>query len=371
MKRTVVLLAIALLTGGCSTSAQDLPLPGSRIGGPTYQIDAAFDDALNLAEGAPVKLDGVTIGRVLTVAAENFTARVRLDIRESTRLHRGATARLRATTPLGELFVQIDDPAQGVVLADGARLGADDTSAAPTIEDTMTTTSLVINGGGLAQLQTIVREANLALGGRETTARDLIGRLSRTAETLDASMDDIDATLEALAQVSVILDQRSSTINAALKEFPPAARALRKNTDELVALLAGIDDLGDVTKDVIDKSRQDLLSTLQKMGPVFEDLNALDQELGPGIDTLVAFGKLIDRGVPTDYLNVYLRFQLNNMSVGLGTIAAPQVVTPDPDGKGGLLGTPLVPPDLLAPGGSPSGSKGLLGGLRGLLGGDR
>jgi phospholipid/cholesterol/gamma-HCH transport system substrate-binding protein len=343
-------------------------LPGSRIGGSTYQIDAAFDDALNLAEGAPVKLNGVTIGRVLTVTAADFTARVRLDIRESTRLHEGATARLRSTTPLGELFVQIDDPSRGAILADGARLGAGDTSAAPTIEDTMTTASLVINGGGLAQLQTIVRETNRALGGREATARDLVGRLARTAKTVSASMDDIDATLEALAEVSATLNRRRSTINAALREFAPAARALRKNTDELVELLEGIEELGDVSEDVIEASRTDLLSTLRKMGPVFEELNSLDAELGPGIDTLVNFGTLIDRGVPTDYLNVYLRFQLDNMSVGLpGAAAAPSVATPDPDGTGGLLGTPLVPPDLL----TPPRSKGLLGGVLGLLGGGR
>jgi phospholipid/cholesterol/gamma-HCH transport system substrate-binding protein len=368
----VALVVLAVLAGGCSTSAQDLPLPGSRIGGDTYQIDAVFEDALNLAEGAPVKLDGVTIGRVLNVTADDFTAKVRLDLRESSRLHEGATARLRATTPLGELFVQLDDAADGPFLRDGARLGADETSAAPTIEDTMTTASLVINGGGLAQLQTIVQEANYALGGRETTARDLVGRLARTAKTVDASMDDIDATLDALAQVSATLNQRHATINAALREFAPAARALRKNTDELVELLLSIEDLGDVTNRVVKASRDDLLSTLQKMGPIFEELNALGDELGPGIDTLVTFGGLIDQGVPTDYLNTHLHFQLE-LSLGLpGTaLNAPRIVTPDPDGRGGLQGTPLVPPDLLAPPGSSTGSKGLLGGLAGLFGGDR
>lgn len=371
--RYLALAIAAILVGGCSTSAQDLPLPGSRIGGSTYQIDAVFEDALNLAEGAPVKLDGVTIGRVVTVTADDFTAKVRLDVRESMRLHEGATARLRATTPLGELFVQLDDPADGALLRDGARLGAEETSAAPTIEDTMTTASLVINGGGLAQLQTIVREANLALGGRETTARDLVGRLGRTAKAVDASMGDIDATLDALADVSATLDRRQSTINAALREIAPAARVLRHNTDELVELLQSIEDLGEVTDQVVEASRDDLLSTLRKMGPVFEELNALGDELGPGIDTLVKFGNLIDRGVPTDYLNTYLHFQ-PQLSLGLpgAPLDAPRIVTPDLDGRGGLQGTPLVPPDLLKPPGSSTGSKGgMLGGLLGLFGGGR
>jgi hypothetical protein len=77
--------------------------------------------------------------------------------------------------------------------------------------------------------------------------------------------------------------------------------------------------------------------------------------------------------VPTDYLNTYLHFQLE-LSLGLpgAPLDAPRIVTPDLDGRGGLQGTPLVPPDLLKPPGSSTGSNGgMLGGLLGLFGGGR
>jgi phospholipid/cholesterol/gamma-HCH transport system substrate-binding protein len=366
MRKVLALVALAVLAAGCSTSAQDLPLPGSGVGGPTYRVVAMFDDALNLTDGAPVKLHGVTIGRVREVAPDHFTARVSLDLRDSTPIHEGATARLRSTTPLGELFVQIDDPASGPRLRDGATLGVHSTSAAPTIEDTMTSVSLVLNGGGLSQLETIVREANLVLDGNEGTARDLLGRLARTAKALNESNDDIDATLDALADVSTTLNRRRDTIDAALRDVAPAARVLRKNTDELVALLRSIESFGDVTTSVIKTTRDDLLKTLRTMGPVFDELNSLKDDLGPGIDTLVHFAGLIDRGVPTDYLNTYLHFQIDG-SLG-SLLGSPTVVTPDPDGAGALQGTPLVPPNLLNPPGS-TGKPGLLGGLLGLFGG--
>lgn len=369
MRRPImlVLVLLAVVVAGCSTSAQDLPLPGSRVSGSTYRVGAVFDDALNLAEGAPVKVDGVTVGRVRDVVADDFTARVNLDLRESALLHEGATARLRATTPLGELFVQIDDGTSGPRLRDGARLGADRTSAAPTIEDTMTSASLVINGGGLGQLQTIVREANLALGGREDTARDVLGRMARTAEALNDSSADIDAALAALADVSTTLNEQRDTTRAALRDLAPAARVLRQNTDELVALLRSIERFGAVTTDVVDATRDDLLTTLCTMGPVFDELNALEDELGPGIDTLVSFAALVDRGVPTDYLNTYLHFQ-GELSIGLpGTPAGtPPLLAPDVDDPGGLLGKPLLPTP--APSSEP---RGPLGGLLGLFGGDR
>lgn len=374
MKRLVPWLIVAAAATGCSTSAQDLPLPGSRVNGSTYSVGADFDDALNLAVGAPVKVDGVTVGRVRDVTAADFTAKVDLDVRTSTVLHQGATARLRATTPLGELFVQIDDADSGPRLNDGDRLGAKSTSAAPTIEDTMTSASLVINGGGLGQLQTIVREANLTLGGREDAARDVLGRLNRTAQALNASSDDIDAALDALADVSETLNRERDTTNAALRDLAPAARTLRANTDELVRLLRSIEDFGEITTEVVDQTRTDLLSTLRTMGPVFDELNALEDELGPGIDTLVAFAGLVDRGVPTDYLNTYLHFQLD-LSIGLpGTPAGtPPLLAPDLDGEkkglGGLgLGGPLVTP---TPGVATDEPQGLLGRLLGVLRGDR
>ncbi len=141
---------------------------------------------------------------------------------------------------------------------------------------------------------------------------------------------------------------------------------MRRNTDELVALLQSIERFGDVTTGVINATRDDLLETLRKFGPVFDELNSLENDLGPGIDTLVNFGRLIDRGVPTTYLNTHLHFQIDE-SLG-GLLAAPSVATPDPDGPGNLTGTPLVPPDLLTP---PAEKPGVLGGLLGLFGGDR
>jgi phospholipid/cholesterol/gamma-HCH transport system substrate-binding protein len=365
--RALGLALLAVLVAGCSTSAQDLPLPGSRVSGSTYRVGAVFDDALNLAQGAPVKVDGVTVGRVRDVLAQDFTARVNLDLRTSAVLHEGATARLRSTTPLGELFVQIDDVTSGSRLRDGAMLGHDRTSAAPTIEDTMTSASLVINGGGLGQLQTIVREANLVLGGHEDSARDVLGRMARTAEALNDSSDDIDVALDALAEVSKTLNQQRATTNAALKDVAPAARVLRENTDELVALLRSIDKFGAVTTDVIDATRDDLLSTLHKMGPVFDELNALEDELGPGIDTLVKFAGLVDRGVPTDYLNTYLHFQ-GELSIGLpGTPAGtPPILAPNLNDPRNLLGNPLGGLTPTSPTAKPPA---LLGGLLGLFGG--
>jgi phospholipid/cholesterol/gamma-HCH transport system substrate-binding protein len=357
VKKILIMLAAVATLAACGPTASDLPLPGSSLRGPSYEIRAEFKDALNLAVGAPVKVNGVTVGRVRSVKARDFTANVTLDVRSSTHLHEGAKASLRSTTPLGELFIQLTDGPSPTPIRSGTVLAAGDTSAAPTIEDTMTAASLLINGGGLGQLQTIVREANAALGGHEKSTREVLARLASTAKSFNASSDDIDAALDAIAKASTVLNRRQSTINAALTDIAPAAKVLRTNADELADLLKSVDDLGTTTTRVVAETRDDLLSTLHELSPVLDQFVALTPEFGPGLDDLVSFAALIDKGVPGDYLNTYLHFQ-DSLTLGL----------PGATGLGGL--PPITTPPLTVPdkgSGTTSGPNSSDVGLAGLL----
>lgn len=311
-----------------------------------------------------------------SVKARDFTAAVTLDVRSSTHLHDGAKASLRSTTPLGELFIQLTDGKTSTPIRSGTVLKAGDTSAAPTIEDTMTAASLLINGGGLGQLQTIVREANAALGGHEQSSRKVLARLASTAKAFNASSADIDSALDAIAKASTVLDQRQSTVNAALTDIAPAAKVLRSNTDELANLLRSVDDLGTTTTRVVAETREDLLSTLRELSPVLDEFVELTPDFGPGLDDLVSFAGLIDHGVPGDYLNTFLHFQ-DELTLGLpaatGLGGLPTITTPAlPDHSllpSGLLDLPpLKLPDIGTGSSGPPGTNRSDVGLAGLLG---
>ncbi len=376
-------LLLAPTVAACSTTASDLPLPGSRLSGETYRLDAEFADALNLAVGAPVKSGGVLVGRVRDITVRDFRARVVMDVLEERRLREGTTVRLRSTTPLGELFVDVDEPDDDApLLAPGSTLPAGAASSAPTIEDTMSAASLLVNGGGLGQVQTIVEEANAALGGREPAVREALGRMARTAASLNASDDELERALAALARVSTVLDERQDVVDAALTDLRPAARVVRENTDELVGLLQGIDRLGVQVVDVVDRSRADLTSVLAQAGPIFEELDTTADAFRPGLRTLVGFARLIDEAVPAEYLNTYLYFQ-TSVSLGLpslpgvGDLGLPRLELPPVDGGGPddvlpLPGVQDLLGNLAGGAGTSTRAPGLGGlGLDGLLGGAR
>ena len=299
--------------------------------------------------------------------------RSRLELRESTPVHDGATARLRATTPLGELFVQIDDAESGRRLRDGATLGVDSTSAAPTIEDTMTSASLLLNGGGLGQLETIVREANLVLDGNEGTARDLLGRMARTAEAFNESNEDIDATLDALADLSTTLNRRSDTINAALEDIAPAARVLRKNTDELVDLLQSIERLrrrhdrghrGHPRRPAGDAAQ--VRPGVRRAELARRRARARHRHAGAASP-----GSSIEACPPTTSTPTCTSSSTGRSPACSSFRSRPGRRRPTRTGTGGLAGHPARPARPAEPPQPSTEKPGLLGGLLGLFGGDR
>lgn len=360
----VALLCLALT--GCGPDYADLPLPGKNVSGDTYRVTATFTEALNLAQGAQIKLNGVTVGRVQEVTAKDFAAQVAMDVKAETELREGTTARLRYDTPLGELFVELSPSERGRVLQDGDRLGDDATSTAPTVEDTLASASLLVNGGGLAQLQTITEELNTALGGREPAVRRVLSKTGRFLAMANESTGDIDRVLRALDRTARVLDAREGTINRALREVRPIARVLRDNTDELVAFLVAVDAMSTTAQRVVGATRRDLVQILRQVGPIMDQILELEPQFVPGLQALIRASQFLAETVEGDWIPFDAQFDVEETQVDLPGGGGGDGGDGDGDGGSGL---PLDPGDLPGTGDLPGGDDlpgGGGGGLPGL-----
>ena len=300
---------------GCGPTMGDLPLPGSGVSGDTITVKVEFDEALNLARGAQVRVNGVSSGKVRSVTTTDFKAIAVLDVRTSAQMRASATARLRYTTPLGELFVEVTNPARGALLRDGAVLTTKQSSTAPTVEDALASASLLVNGGGLNQLQTVTDELNAALGGREDTVRRLMERADTFLGQANATTADIDRALNALATVSKVLRANQSTIRAAMTDLRPAARVLRKNTPGLTRLLAKLTEFSGAANRVVGATRADILQMLQEVSPVLDEFIASRDTLGPSLKALVSLSDKLNSAIPGDYANMKLELQLDKITL--------------------------------------------------------
>jgi len=344
MRRLVALVAGlvgAVVVSGCGPTMADLPLPGSGVSGDTITVKVEFDEALNLARGAQVRVNGVGSGKVRSVTTRDFKAIAVLDVRTSAQMRADATARLRYTTPLGELFVEVTNPAQGALLHDGAVLTTARTTTAPTVEDALASASLLVNGGGLNQLQMVTEELNAAVGGREDTVRRLMQRADTFLGEANATTEDIDRALNALATVSQVLRANRATIRAAMTDIRPAARVLRRNTPGLTRLLARLTEFSDTANGVVGATRAQVVQMVRELSPVLDEFIANRDTLGPSLRALVTLSAKLNEAIPGDYANMKLEMQLDKVTLPSPLGAPGSAADPGADttsGQSGLLG---------------------------------
>jgi phospholipid/cholesterol/gamma-HCH transport system substrate-binding protein len=311
--RVLPAIAAVGVLGGCSLSLEDLPAPAG-VSGPTYHLTAEFRDVQNLTVGAKVKLGGVLIGEVDSIGTHDYRAEVHLSIERKFALGPDATFEIRFTTPLGEDYVAATPghPGRGR-LPDGGTVPLARTSDAPNIEDTFSAVSTLLNGGGLDKLQTIATELDTALRGRTGQARDALINLQRVVADLDANKDDIDRVLDGLRSMASALNRGTSDIERALDLFPPALQSLAADTGRVKELLTRVATLGDSVQDLLARGQQALFTDLDNLRPTRDSQRARQRELVPTMNSLIRFGRLIDRATPGDYVNlaVTIQFLLN------------------------------------------------------------
>lgn len=312
-----VVLALGVGTmSACGTTMRDLPIPGTGVSGDTIEVKAQFDEALNLAVGAPVKVNGVDMGKVKEITVSDFVAEATLTLKADAELRDGAKARLRYTTPLGELFVDVTNPADGDLLGDKATLGLKDTETAPTVEDALAQASLLINGGGLEQLQTVTEELNTALNGNEADYRTLLDRASVFLTQANATSQSIDAVLTSLNSLSKTLNSREDTINRAVREIAPAAKVLREKTPQFTELLAEVEQFTGAANDTVTATRSQLLTLLKEIEPVLAEFAKNNGSFDTSLRRIIKASGAADEIIATDYLNISLQLHLDGIDAG-------------------------------------------------------
>jgi len=307
------LIGTVAALSACGADLSDVPLP-SQVSGPTYEVEAVFDSALNLPRQAPVKLDGRSVGDVVSVEAVDYTARVRLRISDETRLPVGTRAQTRLSAPVGEAFVALlppEDAAGARALKDGDVLDREVTDTAPDTTDLLTGLSAAVTGGSYADLKVIVEELVTAFDGRGGDVRHLVRRLDSVVTSVNAHRDDIDAALDGLDRLSAQLADDTDSIAASAKALAPAVRSLAEQEDEAIDMLTSLNELGDASHDVIVRTRGSIASQLRDLQTVLEAIEAEQEKIGPILTGVEGFGDGLDRATPGDHATFDLTILLN------------------------------------------------------------
>ncbi|MCG8919360.1 MCE family protein [Actinokineospora sp. PR83] len=304
---------------GCGGGLYDVDLPGGAdVGDRPYHVTADFKDVLDLVPQSGVKVNDVAIGKVeaIELAPDGRSARVSMVVNGSVKLAGTAVARLRQSSVLGEKFVELADPSDDArqgTLADGANIPLERTNRNPEIEEVFGALSMLLNGGGVGQIQLITKELNAALGGNSQDIKALLTNLNTFAGGLDAHRAEITRALDGLDRLSGSLGQRKDQIAQLLEGLGPGIEVLSQQREQFVTMLKSLDSLSSTAVEVVNASKDDLVADLRALEPTLRKLNEAGQNLPQAMELLFTFPfpDSALNAIKGDYLNVYLKYSAN------------------------------------------------------------
>lgn len=345
--------ALVALASGCgavpSNGVSDMALPGGAdLGSHPYEVKAQFRDVLDLVPNSGVRVNDVPVGRVESVqlAPGTWLAQVTMKVNGDVRLPANTIAQLRQSSLLGEKFIELapppsSDPPWGR-LANGATIGLDRTNRNPEVEEVLGAMSLLLNGGGVGQLQDITRELNATMGGREGDVRGLLSNLNKTVSSLDAQRDDIVRAIDGLNRLSAQLNAQRGNIDVALRDLGPGLQVINDERSKFVTMLQSLDRLSGVATNVINQSKDDTVHDLNALAPTLQQLAASGSDLPKAFEVLLTypFPDAAVNGIKGDYTNLYAKVNLNLTDIVDNLSRSPQSPLTPP----GAPPLPLVPP---------------------------
>ncbi len=297
MRRVVAaglgLVCIIVLSACGWRGLNSVKLPGTAGGGPgSYTIQAQMPDVVTIQENTRVRVDDVNVGNVTKIELQDWHALITMRINGDVRLPANSTAKLGQTSLLGSMHIELappkDEPPAGE-LKNGSVIPLAHASMYPTTEQTLASVSILLNGGGIAQLQEINQALAKAFAGRENDMRSLLDQLDKFIGGTNAQTDDIIAAAENLNSLAGQFAAKDPVVDKALTTVPKALAVL---AEERTKIADAIDQLGKfsaIAADTLHQSKESLVNNLRNIAPVLRSLADAGPALTKGLDGLATY----------------------------------------------------------------------------------
>jgi phospholipid/cholesterol/gamma-HCH transport system substrate-binding protein len=272
----VLILAGSGLAGCGWQGANSLPLPGTQGGGPgSYVVQAQLPDVNNIERNSRVRVGDVTVGNVVKIERQGWHALVTMTINGDVDLPENSTATIGQTSLLGSLHIELAPPknvAPEGKLHQGSLIPLSSGSAYPSTEKTLAAVSVLLNGGGIGQIQEITQTLSNAFAGRENDLRSLIGQLDTFVGHVNDQTGDIIAATDSLNKLTGQVAAQKPVVDRALKTFPDALSVLKDQRAHLADALDQLGKFSALAADSVNQTKDNLVKELKDIGPVLQSL---------------------------------------------------------------------------------------------------
>lgn len=270
-----VILAAGL--SGCHwRGLNSLPLPGTEGGGRgSYTVTVELPDVSNIQPNSRVRVADVTVGNVRKIERQGWHAAVTVTLNGDVALPANARATVGQTSLFGTMHIELSPPTDSAPvgrLGEGSVIPLSLASAYPTTEQTLASLSLLINGGGVGQIQDITAAFSKALRDREDDLRSFNDQIDVFVRQLNEQRDDIIAANDSVNRLAGRFADQTDTFDRALRTIPKALTVLAEQRENMAEAMNEFGKLNELTTDALTKSKDNLVKEFEQLGPVFRAL---------------------------------------------------------------------------------------------------
>jgi phospholipid/cholesterol/gamma-HCH transport system substrate-binding protein len=332
-RKVIAVVLITLAATGLSGCTQwrglnTLPLPGTAGHGPgAFTVQAQVPDVDNLEQNSRVRVGDVTVGNVTRIERQGWHALLTLRLNGDVQLPENATARVGQTSLLGSLHVELAPPVATAPtgrLHDGSVIPLSASSSYPTTEQTLAAVSLLLNGGGIGQIQDITKAFATAFNGRDKDLRSLIQQLDKFIAYNNDQKEDIIGATESLNKLVGQFAQQKPVVDKALTTIPEGLSVLKDQRTQLADALTQLGRFSALAADSVNQTKSALVQELRDLGPVLQSLADAGPALTRALSMYATFPwpkETIDNWFRGDYgnLSLILDLTLSRIDSGLFT----------------------------------------------------
>lgn len=318
--RTIVavLITMALTATGCQwRGLNSLPLPGTvGTGSNSYTVSAQLPDVNNIQPNSRVRVGDVTVGSVRKIQRQGWHALVTMQIDGDVVLPANATATIGQTSLLGSLHVELAPPKNEAPhgrLHEGSLLPLASGGAYPSTEQTLAALSLLLNGGGIGQIQDITQAFSTAFAGREGDLRSLLSQIDIFLGHLNAQKNDIIAATDSVNNLVSQFAAQKPVVDTALKTLPDALHVLDEQRNNMAEALDRLGRFSRLAAQSTDQTKEAFVKEFQALGPVLESLANAGPAMTRSLSFLVTYPwpkENITKWFRGDYANTTLILDL-------------------------------------------------------------
>ncbi|HEX3548063.1 MAG TPA: virulence factor Mce family protein [Mycobacterium sp.] len=365
------MLVLALTASACAgwRGLNSVPLPGVQGAGPgAFTIQAQMPDVDNIEPNSRVRVGDVNVGTVKKIERQGWHALVTMELNADVELPANATAKLGQTSLLGSEHIELapptDAPPEGKLHEDSV-IPLSSSGKYPTTEQALAAVALLLNGGGIGNIQDITEALSTAFAGRENDLRSLIQQLDKAIGYLNDQKGDIIAANESINTLIGQFAAQKPVIDKALRTIPDALAVLKDQRDNLSDALAQLGRFSALAADSVNQTKDALVQELKDLGPVLESLANAGPALTRALSFLPTFPfpkETLTNWMRGDYANLTLIVDLTLSRIDTGFFTGTrwechltwlelqwgrtigQFPSPCIAGGPGTLGNPLIAP---------------------------